>query len=150
MERRMDWKQYTSVAALAFSLVSFGFSYSLSSHSAVTSIRPVLVFEYTHEIGWSIRNVGSGPAMNVLVARKDEGSDWRDPVRIPALQRDGRFPLSWIGHANIRSLGATYFDIADRPYSSVSTNDLSTTTEGNLLRAWSESEITAHWKKAGL
>ncbi|MBT9595413.1 MAG: hypothetical protein IV094_05490 [Vitreoscilla sp.] len=144
----MDWKQYTSVVALAFSVVSFMLSYSLSSHSAVTSIRPVLVFEYTHEAGWSIRNVGSGPAMNVLVAGKAEGSDWLDPVRIPALQRDGRFPLAWIGHANIRTLGATYVDIADRPYSSVSTNDLSTTSAGNLLRAWPESEITAHWKMA--
>ncbi|HRB33809.1 MAG TPA: hypothetical protein PLP93_11770 [Nitrosomonas sp.] len=144
----MDWKQYTSVVALAFSVVSFGLSYSLSSKSAVTSIRPVLVFEYTHEAGWSIRNVGSGPAMNILIAGKADGGDWRDPVRIPALQRDGRFPIAWMGHKNIRTLGATYVDIADRPYSSLSTNDLSTTSEGNLIRAWSENEIAAHWKKA--
>jgi hypothetical protein len=144
----MDWKQYVSVAALAFSLVSFTFSYSLSSRSAVTSIRPVLVFEYTHDAGWSVRNVGSGPALNVLIASKNEGGDWRNPVRIPAIQRDGHFLLSWIGHQNIRTLGATYMDIAERDYSSTSVNDLSQTFEGNKLRAWGESEIAAHWKAA--
>ena len=142
----MDWKQYVSVAALVFSLASFGFTYALSARSAVTSIRPVLVFEYTAQTGWSVRNVGSGPAMNVLVAARAEGSDWHDPVRVPALQRDGHFVLSWVGHSNVRTLGATYMDIADRQYSSTSTNDLSQTTEGNTLKKWTESEITAHWK----
>ena len=142
----MDWKQYVSVAAFVFSLVSFGFTYTLSTRSAVTSIRPVLVFEYTAETGWSVRNVGSGPAMNVLIAARTEGPDWHQPVRVPALQRDGHFVLSWIGHSNVRTLGATYMDIADRQYSSTSTDDLSQTTEGNALKKWAESEITAHWK----
>ena len=144
----MDWKQYTSVAALVFSLVSFGLTYALSTQSATISVRPVLVFEYTQQAGWSVRNVGNGPALNVLVAGKDEGADWRNPVRIPPLQRDGQFLLSWVGHQNIRTLGASYTDIADRQYSSTSTDDLSRIYEGNHLKVWSEGQITAHWKLA--
>lgn len=144
----VDWKQYISVAAFVFSLVSFSLAYALSTRSATTSVRPVLVFEYTQQEGWSIRNVGTGPALNVLVAGKDEGSDWRSPVRIPPLQRDGRFLLSWIGHPNIRTLGASYTDIEDRPYSSSCTDDLSKVYEGNRLKRWPESQVTAHWKLA--
>jgi len=144
----MDWKQYVSVAALLFSLVSFLLTFSLSRTSAVTSVRPVLVFEYSAGEGWSLRNVGNGPALNVLVAMKSNDSDWLQPVRIPALGHDGSFQLRWLGHANVRTLGASYVDIIARAYSSISTNDLSEVYEGNRLREWPESSISAHWKVA--
>ena len=142
----MDSKQYLSVAALIFSLVSFSLSFGLSRSSAVTSVRPVLVFEYEDTEGWSVRNVGNGPALNVLVAMKSDDSDWLQPVRIPTVKRDGSFRLHWIGSLNIRTLGVSYMDIAARPYSSTSTNDLSEVHEGNHLREWPESQISAHWK----
>ena len=142
----MDWKQYVSVAALVVSIISFSLTYGLSMKSAVTSVRPVLIFEYTQQDGWSVRNVGNGPALNVLVAMKDENSDWKVPVRVPPLQKDGRFSLHWVGHLNVRTLGVTYMDIAERMYSSICTDDLSTTYDGNKLKPWVESEIAAHWK----
>jgi hypothetical protein len=142
----VDWKQYVSVAALVFSLVSFGFTYSLSSRTAVTSVHPVLVFEYAQPDGWSVRNIGNGPALNVLIASKSEMSDWQQPVRIPPLQKDGRIALHWLGHLNVRTLGASYSDIANRQYSSTCTDDLSRAFEGNTLPSWPESQILAHWK----
>ena len=142
----MDWKQYVSIAALLVSIISFGLTYSLSTQSAITSVRPVLIFEYNQQDGWYVRNVGNGPALNVLIAMKDETSDWKMPVRIPPMQKDGRFLLHWVGHLNIRTLGATYTDIAARVYSSTCTNDLSNFYEGNKLKQWGENEITAHWK----
>jgi hypothetical protein len=144
----MDWKQYVSVAALLFSLVSFSLTFGLSKSSAVTAVRPVLVFEYSESDGWSVRNVGNGPALNVLVATKNDDSDWLQPVRIPTLKRDGAFPLNWIGHLNVRTLGASYMDVSARQYSSTSTNDLSEVYEGNRLREWPEKAISAHWKVA--
>ena len=64
----VDWKQYVSVAALVVSVTSFGLTYRLSTQTATTSVQPVLVFEYSGDIGWSVRNVGNGPALNVLLA----------------------------------------------------------------------------------
>ncbi len=142
----MDWKQYVSVAALLFSLVSFALTFSLSRTTAVTSVRPVLVFEYAEPEGWVVRNVGNGPALNVLVAMKDDDSDWSRPVRIPTVKRDGAFELRWLGDVNVRTLGVSYMDIAARVYSSESTNDLSEIHERNLLPEWPEDSITAHWK----
>ncbi len=142
----MDWKQYVSVVALVVSIISSGLTYGLSKKSAVTSVRPVLIFEFAQPDGWYVRNVGNGPALNVLIATKEDSSDWNMPVRIPPHQKDGRFSLHWIGYQNIRTLGASYTDIAEQFYSSNCTNDLSNVYEGNKLRRWDESDITAHWK----
>lgn len=56
--------------------------------------------------------------------------------------------LPWIGHQNIRTLGASYTDIEDRWYSSTCTDDLSKIHEGNQLKRWPESQVTAYWKLA--
>jgi hypothetical protein len=93
----MDWKPFGSVAALALSLISFARTYRPSAQSAVTSVRPVLVFEYRQAQGWSVRNVGNGPALNVVVARPSEAPHGRKPVRTPPLANGGRFKLTWIG-----------------------------------------------------
>jgi hypothetical protein len=141
----MDWKQYVAIAALVVSIISFVLTYSLSKRTAVTGVRPVLVFEYTENAGWIIRNVGNGPALNIVVAMKGDNTDWVTPVRIPPLSKDGMFKLAWVGHSNVRTLGAYYSDIAQRRYSSTCTDDLSGTHEGNQLREWPDSEISRHW-----
>ena len=143
----IDWKQFVSIVALLLSIITFGFTYRLSNESAVTSVRPVLIFEYTASDGWVVRNVGSGPALNVVVAMKTEASDWFDPVRVPPLSKDGYFKLTWIGHSNIRTLGAYYSDILDRRYSSICTDDLSTTHAGNQIGEWREADISRHWNR---
>ena len=39
---------------------------------------------------WSVRNVGNGPALDVLIARRtDDQSDWTYPVRIAPVSKDG-------------------------------------------------------------
>jgi len=144
----MDWKQYVSVAALVVSIGSCTLSYNLSRQSAITSVRPVLVFQFDVNNGWSVRNVGSGPALDVLVAmRTDDSSDWTQPMRIPPLPKDGEFGLQkWSVYTTARTLGATYGDIQQRTYSTTCTDDLSTVHEGNALRTWSDPEIKRHWK----
>jgi hypothetical protein len=40
-----------AVVALIFSVISFVLSYRLSHESSVTSVKPVLVFEYDGDVG---------------------------------------------------------------------------------------------------
>ena len=143
-----DWKTILSILALLISVVTFSFSYSLSRKTAVTSIRPVLVFEFSDDKGWILRNVGNGPALNIVVAMKeDDTSEWKKPVRIPPLPKDGFFNLSkLVEDWNIRTLGTNYFDIGKQQYSSTCTNDLSETHKGNELKDWPDSEIGRHWQ----
>ncbi len=142
----MDWKQYVSVGALVVSVISFSLTYRLSTQTATTSVRPALVFEYSQDTGWSLRNVGNGPALNVVIAERTDTSPWANPVRVPPLPKDGKIQLAWIAHQNVRTLGATYVDIDNRSYSSSCTNDLSTTQDGNILGNWPDGEISRHWQ----
>jgi hypothetical protein len=143
----MDWKQYVSLAALLVSIGSCTLSYDLSRRVAITSVRPVLTFQFDVNKGWSVRNVGNGPALDVLVAMKsDDSSDWAHPMRIPPLSKDGEFGLQeWEVYINARTLGATYSDIQQRTYTTTCTDDLSRIHEGNAMRTWSDLEIKRHW-----
>ena len=107
----MDWQKFSSTAALAGSVTSFALSYSLSVKNAssvknaTTSVQPIWVFHYNRERGSSVRNVGNGPALEVLIARRtDDQSDWIYPVRIAPVSRDGEFALKWVEHSNVRTL----------------------------------------------
>ena len=53
--------------------------------TAVTSKRPMLAFLYDGRAGWTIRNLGSGPALNIVVAQKRPGGDWFDPRPNPTV-----------------------------------------------------------------
>ena len=121
----MDWKSYISLSAILVSIISFIFSYLLSRKSAIDAITPVLVFEYTQKSGWLLRNVGNGPALNIVFAMKSESSEWFDSVRIPPISRDGVFGLPWIIDLNMRAFGATYEDFQSRRYSTICEDDLS-------------------------
>lgn len=143
----MNWTKYISALALVVSVGSFALSYNLSRESAITSVRPVLVFQFDENEGWSVRNVGNGPALDVIVAmKKDDKADWTQPMRIPPLAKDGEFSLKkWDIYTPARTLGATYRNIQEKVYSTTCTSDLSKTHEGNVLRTWPDTEIVRHW-----
>lgn len=146
----MDGQDIFSVAlacaALTVSATSFVLNYRHNRRSAILARKPVLVFEYDGEVGWTLRNVGSGPALNVIVAQHRVGGDWFNPVRVPPLSRDGSFVLSWLGHANSTGLGATYSDAEESPYTSTCGNDLSRSAPGREFGPWLEAEIGRHWQ----
>ena len=131
--------------ALLVSLVTFALNYRHTRQSAVLARKPVLIFEYDGEIGWLLRNVGAGPALNVVVAQKRVGGDWFNPVRVPPLSKDGRFTLEWLHHVNTTGLGAIYTDTEQLPYTSTCGNDLSTVAQGIRFGPWAESQIGKHW-----
>jgi hypothetical protein len=68
----------------------------LVAKRAVTrSVRPVLVFvcEVRDEV-WRLQNVGTGPALDVLVAEKDRDEQpWARFKRVPPLPKDGEIRL---------------------------------------------------------
>ena len=124
-------------------LISF-FSYQLTS---VRNVKPVLTITYRGSSGWYLKNVGNGPALNVIVAEKGEG-DWFKPVRVQPLSNGEEHVLRWLGETNIEGLGATYFDIDGRQYTSLTEKDLTTIKSGNQLAKWREQDIEKEWELA--
>jgi hypothetical protein len=141
------WKQperLVSMTALVVSVISFSMSYLQTRTSATTGMKPVLVFVYDRNGQWLLENLGNGPALNIVVAEKpNDNSQWINPVRIPPLAREGRFPLRV--NINARWLGATYTDIEGHEYSATCVEDDSRITPGRILPHWKADEIQPHW-----
>src|SRR4051794_10957973 len=106
----MTWQTATSILALIVSIVSFTLTYLLNRRSAVTVKQPIIVFEYDRQDGWKIRNIGKGPALNIVVSVRGKQTKWLYPVRVPALGDGKEFALHWIGNLNAWMLGVTYSD----------------------------------------
>jgi hypothetical protein len=136
-----------SLVALCVSLFTFMLGYRLTRRLAILGRKPVLVFEYDGEVGWILKNVGAGPALNTTVAQKHVGGDWFNPVRVPPLAKDGKMVLGWLGHVNSTGLGSTYSDFEGKFYTSTCGNDLSRVFEGARLGQWKENQIGRHWSQ---
>jgi hypothetical protein len=112
----------------------------------VRARKPVLVFVDDPEQGcWVLRNVGNGPALNVLVALR-HGGRWFNPVLVPPFGKDSSFPLRWLGRINTAGLGATYSDFEDRRYTSTLGGERSRAYAGDRLPRWKDAEIRRYWE----
>jgi hypothetical protein len=134
-----------SSSALLVSLFSFALTYRHTRRTTVLSRKPVLVFVYDGQRGWVLKNVGNGPALNVIVAQM-KNDKWFCRVRVPPIAKDGEFIPLWLGHVNDTGLGATYADTEGFPYSSITHNDLTNVYEGLRLSSWLEKQIGKHWQ----
>ena len=137
-----------SSLALIVSILTFTLNYRFARRAATVARKPVLVFEYDGASGWVLKNVGSGPALNTIVAQKQVKGAWFNPVRVPPLAKDGKMVLSWLGHVNTTGLGATYSDFEEVTYTSTCGNDLSQVFQGAHFGPWAEDQIGRHWSQA--
>ena len=130
--------------AIVVSLASLVLTLRASERAALRARKPILVFEYGSE-GWVLRNIGSGPALNVVVARSQPKGSWFDPVRVPPLGGDDSVPLHWCAHDNVNALGARYDDYEGTSYTTTCGGDLSRVAEGDQIHP--STDVVAHWKK---
>jgi hypothetical protein len=142
----MSDSHIVSTLALILSVISFALSYWQSRRGAVTNVMPVLVFVYEQngQSGqWVLQNVGNGPALNIVVADKaSEESAWSNPVRLPPLPREGRFPLRV---TRPKWLAASYDDIHGHQYSATCVNNDSRVRAGRVLPNWAAGEVRPYW-----
>jgi hypothetical protein len=142
-----DPKTVLATLAILVSVLTFGLSFRFTRRASIAAKRPVLVFVYEGNTGWILRNIGLGPALNVIVAQKSIGGDWFNPVRVPPFAKDTEFVPEWLGHVNTTGLGAIYTDYENRPYTSTCQNDLSRTFPGWKFGPWPESSIGRYWNQ---
>ncbi len=128
----MEIKDLIALAALILSITSLAISYFSSKYRDIRGIRPILVFEYKND-GWSVHNIGSGPAMDVVFTRLKK-DNVHSHVRLPALAKDTVFPLHFCKHDNIHRFVTTYQDFEGRKYSSESVHDVSKTISGYWVK----------------
>ena len=125
-----------SVVALVLSATSFAVNLWVGLRAAVRARKPVLAFVDDPDAGcWTLRNIGNGPALNVLVAQRRDGM-WFNPVRLHPLGKDQVAALTWLGRVNDTGLGAEYVDSENRAYTSTVGGEVLRTYEGRRLPDW--------------
>ena len=155
----MDAEVSVSAIAAAISLVASAVAIAQTRHGERLSRMPILVFLYDGKIErWFIRNVGYGPALNVVVAQQSEGGDeaWYNPVLVPAVSVGEQFALEWLGDTGNYSLGARYSDLMDKAqescHFSYSRHDrCSVYAPGDLppwvMPAYPVVQVRRHWER---
>jgi len=136
-----------SIVALILSVIATISSIYFSYSGLKTNVLPALVFVYSTTEGWSLRNVGNGPALNVVVAHQPHGvSGWKDPTRLYPISQGQGVPIHWVGH-NPDRLVATYTDAHNRPYRSITDDDLTEIKNGEMREPWNKSDLKRIWER---
>jgi hypothetical protein len=130
---------FFSASALFLSLLSFRLM-------DVRSVKPVLTLTYQNDSGWTLNNIGNGPALNIIVSQKPKGGTWETPVRVAPLATGGHILLQWLHNTSVKSLGVSYTDIDGRRYSSLTTEDLTDIQAGSIFPNWRPAEIHKQWE----
>jgi hypothetical protein len=131
---------------LLISCLALGLSFLGYRLTAVRNVKPALVFAFSLDAGWTLRNIGNGPAMDPVVAQRQDGGEWTYPVRVPPLEAGAMVSLHWLKYSNVRWLGVTYADIDGRAYLSTSVNDRTTISRGNQFPSWQGDSICRSWE----
>lgn len=142
----MSIESISSGLALLISAIAVVLSYLTAQRSRISGVRPLLVYVFQSGSGWFLRNVGNGPAMDVIVARQDANGRWIDPVRMAPLAVGDQSMLTARPRpsgVDIVRRGASYRDIHGRLYCSILTYetyriDLQV---GSPLPPWPEDEV---------
>jgi len=104
--------------AVLVSVISLGCGLYTFYRSRIISMKPVLVFTNAMDdkgkARWFLRNVGNGPAINIVVAKRPKDDKWQKHSRVPTLAPGYLFPIDFGG----LEIQCDYYDIDNRPYSS--------------------------------
>jgi hypothetical protein len=140
---------FISAVSVAIAFASLIVNFLLSHRAAVRARKPVIVFVDDPEQGcWTVKNVGNGPALNVVVAQRAKG-EWFNPVRVPPLGNDSSFALDWLGRVADTGLGSSYSDFEGRRYTSTLGGEIARAYEGDRLPEWQEPEVRRYWDLPG-
>jgi hypothetical protein len=141
-----------SVASVAIAFASLVVNFVLNHRAAVRARKPVLVF-VDESRTWVLRNVGNGPALNVLVAQRDTNKKtWFNPVLVPPFAKDTSIALTWIDVASDPGLGASYEDFESRRYTATLGAEIARSYDGDRLPRWNmagsiwEAEVKRYWE----
>ena len=109
---------------------------------AVTrNLRPVLVFVRDQHKVWFVKNVGTGPALDVLVAEKDRDEQgWQRFKRLPPLPKDGQISLP----SAPSFFAVTYNDAENKPYSTICSGYRNRLQKGHVFDKPDEKQIALY------
>lgn len=109
-------------------------SYLIFKRSLRASARPVLVFSMSGNIEWTITNVGSGAAVDVLVGDRARDGSFVSITNCYPLPIGGQLDLTWLRAGN--QLVVVYRDIYGGIFTTLCSRNRNTIHHGDLFPEW--------------
>jgi len=146
-----------SAGALIVSVFIAGLAWRAAVSARDTAVKPVLSFRPVETPGSErpsycrVRNIGSGPAVNILVAELREDSDavLRDddeggPIRLDDLPVKGE---TWAYEPKGIRLAATYDDVLGHHFTSICVGNTHEFHDNNQFGNWGQRRKELDWKR---
>ncbi len=115
-------------------MLALAISYLTYRGSLRAASRPVLIFSMVSTFRWELRNVGSGPAINVLVADIRSDGETESTTNCYPVSPGAAIDLHWIQAGN--ELAARYKDIYGVEHNCVCRSNTNDIDERNLRIDW--------------
>jgi hypothetical protein len=115
-----------SIAAVVITLYVY-------RNSRELGVKPVLVFLRRSSHEWELANVGTGPALEIMVGEMQwDAKEWSRFTNCYPIPADHRIDTPWL---NAVALGVQYADIDGRKYTTVCRYDRNDVKRGHLFAA---------------
>src|SRR5262249_49380485 len=114
----------------------------VANRAVTRSLRPVLVFvcEVRDKVS-CVQNVGTGPALDVLVAEKDRNEQpWARFKRLPPLPNDVKIQL----RSSLSFFAVTYHDAENHAYSTICSGYRNRLQKGHVFDEPDENQIAIY------
>jgi len=121
---------YVVVISVLVSLIAVLLSYHAFRKTLREGVRPVLIFSRRSGTLWQIQNVGSGPAISLVVADRDTLREWRSSTKCYPLSAGAAAELVWIAHGT--ELVARYRDVNGAPFTTVFRDGINEVSVGHM------------------
>lgn len=137
------WQLFSKIPPAITSAVIGGVvAWLVSNYNYRRNIRPVLIFTKRNQSFWHLENVGSGPAINVLVSDAKTDCKWKSPTRYHSIGVKDRAQL--LPPPSSDSLAVRYSDINHRWYSTECIDSKTTIHATDTFNDWGPPVFTEH------
>ena len=130
----MSASDIIAVVSVLVALVALVISYVTYRGALRAASRPVLVFSMVSTFRWEVRNVGGGPAIDVVIADVRRDGDTESVTNCYSLAAGAASDLNWLraGH----ELAVLYTDVFGREFTTVCNGNTNRITNGRQGRDW--------------
>src|SRR5262249_18698708 len=125
-----------AILSLIVSIVAVVITWYVYRNSRELGVKPVLVFLRRSSHEWELANVGTGPALQIMIGDKPFGgtNEWTHFSSCYPIPADHRIDTPWLSAA---ALGVQYEDIDGRKYTTVCEFDRNVVTRGHhFAKKW--------------
>jgi hypothetical protein len=131
----MDTGTFIAGLSTAIAFASAIVAYYAFHRSLRSATRPVLIFSLASDFRWKVENVGTGPAINIVVGDADSQGRFINVINCYPLAAGSARELAWIGVC--WKLAAVYPDVFGATFTTICQGNRNSVVTRNEFPHWS-------------